>query len=69
LFFPAATRTFNRTLLTIIGLAWGITGVGLVVFVAMNSFTHGGLPYNICELGPILRLKPAGNGAQIVHDM
>lgn len=46
LLFPWAIRTFNRTLLMIIGLAWGLTGAGLVFFVAMNYFTHGGLTYN-----------------------
>jgi hypothetical protein len=46
LLFPWAVRGLNRTLLTIIGLAWGIPGVGLVLFVAMNFFTHGGLTYN-----------------------
>lgn len=46
LLFPWAVRTFNRTLLTIIALAWGIPGAGLVLFVAMNYFTHGGLTYN-----------------------
>jgi hypothetical protein len=46
LLFPWAIRTFNRKLLTIIALAWGIPGAGLVLFVAMNFFTHGGLTYN-----------------------
>lgn len=46
LLFPWAIRTLNRTLLRIIALVWGIPGVGLVLFVAMNYFTHGGLTYN-----------------------
>jgi hypothetical protein len=46
LLFPLAIRTLNRRLFTIIGLAWGIPGAGLVLFVAMNFFTHGGLTYN-----------------------
>ena len=46
LLFPWGVRTLNRTLLVIIGLAWGIPGAGLLFFVAMNFFTHGGLTYN-----------------------
>jgi SAM-dependent methyltransferase len=46
LLFPWAVRTLNRTLLAIIALAWGIPGAGLILFVAMNFFTHGGLTYN-----------------------
>jgi SAM-dependent methyltransferase len=46
LLFPWAIRTLNRALLAIIALAWGVPGAGLVLFVAMNYFTHGGLTYN-----------------------
>jgi hypothetical protein len=46
LLFPFAVRTLNRVLLTIVGLAWAIPGAGLVLFVAMNFFTHGGLTHN-----------------------
>jgi uncharacterized membrane protein len=46
LLFPWAIARLNRTLLAIVALAWGIPGIGLVLFVAMNFFTHGGLTYN-----------------------
>jgi uncharacterized membrane protein len=46
LLFPWAIRTLNRRLMIIIGLVWGVPGAGLVLFTAMNYFTHGGLTYN-----------------------
>ena len=46
LLFPWAIRTLNRTLLRIIALVWGVSGIVLVLFVAMNFFTHGGLTHN-----------------------
>jgi uncharacterized membrane protein len=46
LLFPWAIQRLNRALLTIVALAWGIPGVGLILFVAMNFFTHGGLTHN-----------------------
>jgi hypothetical protein len=29
-----------------IAVAWGLPGAGLVLFTALNYFTHGGLTYN-----------------------
>ena len=46
LLFPWAIRSLNRTLLTVVALAWVLPGIGLILFVAMNFFTHGGLTYN-----------------------
>lgn len=46
LLFPWAIRGLNRTLMNVVALTWGIPGIGLILFVAMNFFTHGGLTYN-----------------------
>ena len=46
LVFPLAVQRANRGLVTVVGLAWGLAGAVLLVFTALNYFTHGGLVYN-----------------------
>lgn len=46
LLFPFALRTAQRWMIMTIGIAWGLPGIGLVLFCALNYFTHGGLTYN-----------------------
>lgn len=46
LVFPWAVRSLSPLLLRIVAFAWMLPGAGLVLFVAMNFFTHGGLTYN-----------------------
>lgn len=46
LLFPFAVRTLQRWMLWVIAIVWGLPGIGLVLFVSLNYFTHGGLTYN-----------------------
>lgn len=46
LLFPWAISSLNRTVLRVIALVWGVPGIVLILFVAMNFFTHGGLIYH-----------------------
>lgn len=46
LIFPWAIRTFDRWMMWTIAITWGVPGAGLVLFTALNYFTHGGLTYN-----------------------
>ncbi len=46
LLFPFAVQRSNRALQTMVGLTWGLPGAVLLLFTALNYFTHGGLIYN-----------------------
>lgn len=44
--FPFAVRSGRRVVRTVIGWAWGLSGVAFLLFGAMNFFTHIGLIVN-----------------------
>ena len=44
--FPFAVRSGRRAVRTVIGWAWGLSGVAFLLFGAMNFFTHIGLVVN-----------------------
>ena len=44
--FPFAVRSGRRAVRTVIGWAWGLSGVAFLLFGAMNFFTHIGLIVN-----------------------
>ncbi|WP_264029421.1 DUF981 domain-containing protein [Cellulosimicrobium sp. SH8] len=44
--FPFAVRWGRRVVRTVIGWAWGLSGVAFLLFGAMNFFTHIGLIVN-----------------------
>ena len=46
LFFPFAVQRSSRWMQGIVGVLWGVPGVALLLFTALNYFTHGGLIYN-----------------------
>ena len=46
LIFPWAIQKLERWMMWTIAVSWGLPGAGLVLFTALNYFTHGGLTYN-----------------------
>jgi hypothetical protein len=49
LLFPAAVATWNRKMLMVARICWGVAGVLFVLFSAMNYFTHIGLLMNTSD--------------------
>jgi uncharacterized protein DUF981 len=49
LLLPVALVKWNRKVVTLVRLCWSIAGVLLVLFSAMNYFTHIGLLMNTSD--------------------
>jgi hypothetical protein len=49
LLLPAAIANWNRQVINVVRLCWGVAGVLLVLFGAMNYFTHIGLLINTSD--------------------
>lgn len=46
LLFPLAVARRGKVAAIIVGVLWGSTGVALLLFTALNYYTHGGLVFN-----------------------
>ena len=49
LLLPAAIANWNRQVINVVRLCWGVAGALLVFFSAMNYFTHIGLLMNTSD--------------------
>lgn len=46
LLFPLAVTRFGQWARFLVEVIWGVTGIALLLFSALNYFTHGGLVFN-----------------------